>query len=360
MGREDMGRQDLGRQDLGTWESEPLGRLADGPAALSSRVLGHLGLPGRAELREVVELGISTFDAALAHDAPELVADFLGFAAHRVAVLAPAPPLPGRVRSLPRAVLAELLPAADLAAVEDLLGRALDLARARRTDQRPVLGDPARAFLDHALAGDREAAVAVVLDAARAGTDLAVVLTDILEAAQQELGRLWEEGTVSVAQEHYCTALTQLAMSALYPYLFDPAAHGTGPRPGLVAVQAGGSLHEVGLRMVADLLEHEGWETTYLGAEPDPDRIVAALVEQHAKVLAISASMPAHVGAVAGLVRAVRADPRTAGVRIVVGGRPFVVAPGLAAEVGADGTARDAREAVAVCTRLAEASDVPV
>jgi methanogenic corrinoid protein MtbC1 len=330
------------------------------PAELGARVLGRLGLPTRAELCEVAEMGVTTFDIALALGSPELLADFLCFAAHRVAVLAPAPPLPGRVRSLPRDLLGDQMSPGDVEPLETFLVRALDLASAPGADSRPVLDDLARTYLGHALAGHREPAVAVVVDAVRAGTDLAVVLTEILEAAQQEIGRLWEEGRISVAEEHYCTAITQLAMTALYPYLFDADASGSTPRRRLVAVQAGGSLHEVGLRMVVDLLEHEGWDTTYLGAEEDPDRVVAALVDQGAGLLAISASMPGHVGAVADLVRSVRADPRTAGVRIVVGGRPFIVAPALAGEVGADGAAHDAREAVALCARLAEASDVSV
>ncbi len=96
----------------------------------------------------------------------------------------------------------------------------------------------------------------------------------------------------------------------------------------------------------------------YLGAQPDPRPVVEALVDQRAAVLAVSASMPADVVHAETMVRAVRADPRTIGVRVVVGGRAFLVAPDLAAQVGADGLARDAREAVALCA--AQAADVAV
>jgi methanogenic corrinoid protein MtbC1 len=313
----------------------------------------------REELRELAEMGVTTFDLALAHHSPELLADYLAFAARRIAVLTPTYPSGDQARVRVRALVAELLPPGDASAVEDFLDRAMAITPAQAVAEPPELDDRARRFLDLALAGRSEEAVEVVVDAARSGTDLAVVLIDILEAAQRELGRLCSIGTVSVAQEHYCTALTQLAMSALYPYLFTdvPDAHA---RRRLVAVQAGGSLHEVGLRMVVDLLEHEGWDTTYLGAESDPCRVVAALLDRRAEVLAISASMPAQIGAVARLVAAVRAEPRTAAVKVVVGGRLFLVAPALATEIGADGMARDAREAVALCARLTEPGDVAV
>lgn len=340
------------------WESDSLRPVADGPSEVGLRVLAGLDLPSRDELRELAEMGVTTLDVALAHDSPELLADYLAFAARRIAVLSPVHPSPDQARARLRVVVAELLPTAEGEVVVGFLDRALAISSGRASDERPELGERAREYLGLALAGRSDEAVAVVVDAARSGMDLAVVLTDILEAAQREIGRLWAAGAVTVAQEHYCTALTQLAMSALHPYLFDAARPGARPR--LVAVEAAGSLHHVGLRMVVDLLEHEGWDTTYLGAEPDPHRVLAALVDQRAEVLAVSASMPSQIGAVAQLVRMVRADPRTAAVKVVVGGRALVVAPALATEIGADGLARDARDAVALCARLTETGDVTV
>jgi methanogenic corrinoid protein MtbC1 len=330
---------------------------------LGADLLGVLDLPAGDELLELAQIGLRTLDVALAHHSPELLADYLEFSSRRIEVLTGRRVAGAAVRGLPRALLGDELPAADVGRVEAFVEEALASAAAREDAGHPGPGGQglsrqARHYLDELLAGHREAAIAVVVDAADAGTDLAVLLTDVLEAAQVEIGRLWEAGEVSVAQEHYCTAVTQLAMAELYPYLFTGAA--PSRRLSLVAVQAAGSLHEVGLRMVADLLEHHGWSTTYLGAEPDPHRVVAALLDRGADVLAISASMATQIGAVAALVRAVRGDPRTARVRILVGGRPFLVAPALADDVGADAVARDARDAVARCREWAEVADVAI
>jgi methanogenic corrinoid protein MtbC1 len=49
----------------------------------------------------------------------------------------------------------------------------------------------------------------------------------------------------------------------------------------------------------------------------------------------------------------IRADQRTAHVRVLVGGRPFSLNPGLAARLGADGWAPDAISAVALCQEWA-------
>ena len=52
------------------------------------------------------------------------------------------------------------------------------------------------------------------------------------------------------------------------------------------------------------------------------------------------------------LIAALRADPRCAGVRVLVGGRPFTINPRLADLVGADAWAPGAREALDLCSEL--------
>ncbi|MDZ7776615.1 MAG: hypothetical protein U5L09_13885 [Bacteroidales bacterium] len=51
-------------------------------------------------------------------------------------------------------------------------------------------------------------------------------------------------------------------MSQLYPYIFNSQRVGKS----MVAATVGGELHEMGIRMVADFFEMEGWDTWYLGA----------------------------------------------------------------------------------------------
>lgn len=344
---------------MGGWESATLTGLSVTPATVGGDVLRLLDLPRHDDLVELAELGATTLDAALAYDRPALLADYLSFAVRRVAVLTGRRLSREEVIRLPSRLSPRIIPAEAVAPLESFLARAVERLRPGdldRLDPRVGLSGPAAAYLDAVLGGRREEALGLVVDAVRHGTDLATVLVDVLEPAQKAVGRLWQEGEISVAEEHLCTSVTQQAMSELYPFLFT----GTHRRRRLVAVQAAGNLHEVGLRMVADLLEHEGWDTTYLGEGATPAEVVDTLASHRADVLAISACMPGQLRGVAALVAAVRADPRTARVKVVVGGRLFLVDPGLVDEIGADGTATDARRTVALCARMAEDDDVAV
>ena len=153
---------------------------------------------------------------------------------------------------------------------------------------------------------------------------------------------------ISVAQEHYCTAATQLIMSQLYPHIFSVASTGGT----LVATCVSGDLHEIGVRMVADFFEMEGWNTYYLGANTPTDEVVGALIERKADILAISATISGHLRAVSALINAVRANEACRHVTILVGGYPFMATSDLWRQIGADGTAPDAQDAIALASQF--------
>ena len=207
--------------------------------------------------------------------------------------------------------------------------------------------DPlAAAYLHALLDGDRELAVRLVVDAVDGGRPVRELYEDVLGPVQAEVGRLWQVDEITVATEHYCTAVTQLVIARLQPHVFATPRNGLR----LVATSAQGNLHELGIRMVSDLFELEGWDTYYLGANTPHDAVVDAVATNAADLLLVSATLAEHVEAVRALVAAVRADPRTTGVPVVVGGPPFHDT--TAAEVGADGIALDVAGGLAMAREL--------
>jgi methanogenic corrinoid protein MtbC1 len=206
----------------------------------------------------------------------------------------------------------------------------------------------AREYLQSLLLGERGRASALILDAVHSGTAVPELYLHVFQPSQYEIGRLWQTNQISVAQEHYCTAVTQLVMSQLYPYLFATEKRARV----LVATCVADEMHEVGVRMVADLFEMEGWTTYYLGANMPSPSVLRMVTERNADVLAISATLVYHVRAIEALIDAVRNAPACRGVKVLVGGQPFNLAPELAQRIGADGCGRDAQEAIGLANRL--------
>jgi methanogenic corrinoid protein MtbC1 len=186
------------------------------------------------------------------------------------------------------------------------------------------------------------------MDAVGAGARVKDIYLHVFQRTQREIGRLWQMNRLTVAQEHYCTAATQLIMSQLYSHIF--ATERIGHRAVVTCV--GGELHELGARMVADFFEMDGWDAYYLGANTPADSIVHTVEEREAEVLAISTTMTFHVSAVADLIAQVLAVEAVAAVKILVGGYPFNLSPGLWKQIGAHGYAPDAQEAVLLALRL--------
>jgi methanogenic corrinoid protein MtbC1 len=203
-------------------------------------------------------------------------------------------------------------------------------------------------YLNAMLRADRTAATQTVLAAVDGGVPLRDIYRHVLEPVQHEIGRLWQLNRISVAQEHFCTAATQQIMTVLYTRMF--ASEQQGRRA--VAMCVGAELHEIGLRILTDLLELDGWQTWYLGASVPPPAAAQLCVDQRADVLLVSATLPPHIESTAEVVRVVRARPELAEMKVIVGGRAFRNAPSLWRTIGADGYAADADHGVALAREL--------
>jgi methanogenic corrinoid protein MtbC1 len=215
--------------------------------------------------------------------------------------------------------------------------------------ERP-LASLARAYLDALLNLNRHEASRLVLGAVRQGASIRDIYLHVFQRSQYEVGRLWQSNQISVGQEHLCTAVTQLIMSQLYPLVFGSERKNLR----IVAAGVGGELHEIGLRMVADFFEMDGWDTFYLGSDVPTPSIVQAVCERKAHILAISVTLLPHLSKVSEIIEAVKADPRCGDIRILVGGYPFNVAPDLWRDIGADGYAADALRTVDLANQLVQ------
>ncbi|MCX7625818.1 MAG: cobalamin-dependent protein [Candidatus Sumerlaeaceae bacterium] len=208
----------------------------------------------------------------------------------------------------------------------------------------------ALAYLEKLLQGDRRGATELITRAADAGISVRNLYLNVFQPVQHEVGRLWQTGAITVAQEHFCTACTQLVISQLYPRLF---AEQPSERKGRAVVTAvAGELHELGARMVADFLEMDGWDTYYIGANTPVESFIATIEKTRPSVVGISCTIALHLSSVREITSAMAAHGFLPTVKILVGGRPFIVSPNLVQSVGAHATAPNAQAASLVAAQL--------
>jgi methanogenic corrinoid protein MtbC1 len=213
------------------------------------------------------------------------------------------------------------------------------------------LADEAGEYMNRLLNSDKGGAMELIYSLVEKGEPVKSIYMNIFQPVQLDIGRLWQNDEISVAQEHYSTALTQQLMSILFPHLYTEEK--TGKK--MVATCLTGELHELGLRMVTDFFESEGWEAFYLGANMPYPGIIQTINRHRVNLLALSASMPIQVDRIIQFISNAReqSDHR---ICILVGGYLFNRDPDLWKRVGADGFARDASEAVTLGTELCDST----
>lgn len=199
-----------------------------------------------------------------------------------------------------------------------------------------------QAFLAAQLAGDRRRGLRVVLDQGLgAGFSIPELHLSVIQAAQYEIGRLWQENAVSIAQEHVATAVASLALSQLYAHLPRESSNG---RSALVACVEG-EQHEMGPRMLTDFLDMAGFDVRFVGASTPTDSLVAMARVDRPDLVALSASLAFHLPALERAVARLREEAPDAVVG--VGGLALSRDANFFARTGAQVHGRDAREMVA-------------
>jgi methanogenic corrinoid protein MtbC1 len=325
----------------------------------SPRLREQLGAGALTDLRADTHVRVLHLANSVAFDEPAILCEHVEWAkACFVARDVPRSILERNMTSLSE-VLADRLPDSTLSLVKRPMEAALRTLRAApRPTESFVEGDGplmslARRYVMAILEGDRGPAREMLQQAMDDGTPVADLFEHVVQRAQSEIGRLWQLDEISVAEEHLASASSEWVVA----HLVLNAPHGAPKDRTLIATSISGDTHCFGVRLVADSFELDGWRTYFLGASTPLVDLVQAVVDREADLLALSANLGCHLRELKRVIDALRSQPETAGVLVMVGGRPLNLADDLWKKVGADGFARTARQAVAEGNRLVEARD---
>ncbi len=201
------------------------------------------------------------------------------------------------------------------------------------------------------LASDRTEAATLIGEALDAGIPPLQVISDILDPALVLLGHRWEQETLSLAQGFVAAKIAEDIMLRCMPE--------SSPQPPKGVVVIGNiedDFHSLGRRIVTLFLTAAGWEVHDLGNDVPAEQFIDTALAVGAQVVAASAMMQT----TALNIRKLRELLDTRGlqqrIKLGVGGAVFNWRPELVAEVGGDGTARNAVGADELCTRLQAAA----
>ena len=197
------------------------------------------------------------------------------------------------------------------------------------------------------LDGQAKDAAALTGQALDAGLAPRVLVDEALIPAMDEAGRLFEIGEFFVP-ELLVAARALKASQALVTPLLAGAAAVTAGRIAIGTVK--GDMHDIGKNLVVALLQGGGFDVIDLGADVPPERFVAAVADDGAQIVGLSALLTTTMLQMKTTMAALERAGVRGSVKVIVGGAP--VTQGFADEIGADGYADNAAAAVVLARRL--------
>ncbi len=193
------------------------------------------------------------------------------------------------------------------------------------------------AYVDAILAPDARRARSLVADACDAGVPATSIYLEVIQPALHDVGRLWQEARIGVADEHLATQITAAVMAELAGRIQPSGAAGVGRRA--IVSCSPGELHVLGGQMVSDFLEADGWEVLLLGADTPAQELARVAEAEGVELVALSTALPVHLlaaGTACAALRRLESPPF-----IVAGGQAFGGDERRARAVGADAFAAD-------------------
>ena len=207
----------------------------------------------------------------------------------------------------------------------------------------PKLANIYQAILD----GDMAGATEYVQGALDADIDAVAILHGGLIPAMEEVGRLFEEGEYFVPEMLISARAMQACLGILKPLLVDADVKPVGK----VAIgTVKGDLHDIGKNLVAMMLEGGGFEITDLGTDVSPEKYIEAIQREEVDIVGMSALLTTTMPNMGTTINAISEAGLREKVKIIIGGAP--VTADYADQIGADGFAPDASQAVSLAKKL--------
>jgi len=150
---------------------------------------------------------------------------------------------------------------------------------------------------------------------------LSVLFDRIITPALHHVGEAWEEGRLTVGEEH---RMTEIVRESLYALRFDldpPTDGDASPRPMAIVGCERTGVHDIGAFMVRLLLMEAGWRAVYLGGRVPAEEYASQQARHGASLVCVSFPPPQALPDAVHLVHMLRQLYDTAHpYRLVLGG----------------------------------------
>lgn len=191
------------------------------------------------------------------------------------------------------------------------------------------------------IAGNKKRVQELVNKALEENISLEEIINDGLLAGMGVIGERFKRNEIFVPEVLVSARAMQAGMDILRPLIVNSKGIIKGK---IVIGTVKGDLHDIGKNLVSMMLEGAGYEIIDLGIDVSPEKFVEAIKEHNPDIVGMSALLTTTMPQMKVTIDALKKEGLRDRVKVIVGGAP--VTPEFAREIGADGYAKDASEAV--------------
>lgn len=178
-----------------------------------------------------------------------------------------------------------------------------------------------------------------------AGLQVEDILTQGMIPAMSIVGERYEKNEIFVPEMLFSAKAMKSGLELIRPLLLE----GTDLILGKVIIgTVQGDLHDIGKNLVCMMLEGAGFEIEDLGINVPPQKFLDAAKKNPGALIGMSALLTVTMKNMKGVIDLLRSNGLEN--KIFIGGAP--VTPGFAEEIGAEGYAKNANQAVREAKRL--------
>ena len=231
-----------------------------------------------------------------------------------------------------------------------LMAHSATETRTRSRLLRPISPDEAAHFALLPLRLEAAALLEEVDGFIAKGASVETICLDLLAPAARKLGEMWERDECDFLD-------ATMGLWRLQEVMREVAARSpvdllgmATPRSALFSPMPGDH-HNFGTLMIDEVFARSGWRSEAL-VKPERRELLDRLARQSFDLLGLTLARDCPSAALSNLIRAVRNVSANPHIIVLVGGRMINENPGMAMEVGADGTGADALAALELANSL--------
>lgn len=187
----------------------------------------------------------------------------------------------------------------------------------------------------------------MILRKIEGGLTISDLFLSVIYPVQQEVGRLWQQNKITVLQEHYCTAATDMLITRLKRGFVGVPRAVTA-----LALCPEDEEHSLGIKMFSDMLEADGWKVAFIGSKCPSADVLKHIRRYGTDLIAISVATPLNLSKAKQLIGEIRSFSGKERPSIILGGAAVKGNPDSWSHLGADAVASDISEGVEIANRL--------